>query len=251
MNILEASMLTGLSKDMIRFYEKKGILTPNRNAHNRYREYSVHDIHLLILAKQYNALGIDLNTIAEVIHTKNIGEITSRLRQQLVVLEREAQWADMRYQNARDLFSILDRIDQGFDYDTGVRPPLYYYSPRRAEIMNIYAKLFLNSGIGRSVYRIKHSRFSQDSYPADAGIIITVPYPPDDHTYHIIPSHTYYRVAAEVDKDANISCGEIRHLIHEAQQRGYQIIGDAYIYQLMGHIRHQNKETICVEFEIE
>lgn len=50
MNILEASRATGVSRDMIRFYEKKGILSPARNPGNHYREYGMHEIHQIILA---------------------------------------------------------------------------------------------------------------------------------------------------------------------------------------------------------
>lgn len=48
MNIQEASKQTGISKDMIRFYEKKGLIHPKRSE-NHYRDYSIHDLHLLIL----------------------------------------------------------------------------------------------------------------------------------------------------------------------------------------------------------
>lgn len=47
MNIQEASRQTGISKDMIRFYEKKDLIHPKRSENN-YRDYSIHDLHLLI-----------------------------------------------------------------------------------------------------------------------------------------------------------------------------------------------------------
>lgn len=43
----EVSKQTGLSVSNIRFYEKKGLLNPERNTDSRYREYSEEDIQVL------------------------------------------------------------------------------------------------------------------------------------------------------------------------------------------------------------
>ena len=40
----EAAKETGLSISNIRFYEKKGLLTPAKNEESKYREYSPEDI---------------------------------------------------------------------------------------------------------------------------------------------------------------------------------------------------------------
>ena len=40
MNIKEVELLTQISKQNIRFYEKKGLLHPKRNEENSYRERS-------------------------------------------------------------------------------------------------------------------------------------------------------------------------------------------------------------------
>lgn len=44
MNIHELEEKTGISKQNIRFYEKKGLLHPARNEVNRYREYTQEDL---------------------------------------------------------------------------------------------------------------------------------------------------------------------------------------------------------------
>ena len=72
MNINETSELTGLSKDMIRFYEKQGLIYPRRNNENNYRSYDQTDLNLLVLIKQYSALGIELKVIQSLINDYNI-----------------------------------------------------------------------------------------------------------------------------------------------------------------------------------
>ena len=44
MKINEVEKIMGITKKNIRFYEKEGLLCPNRNKENGYREYSSYDI---------------------------------------------------------------------------------------------------------------------------------------------------------------------------------------------------------------
>lgn len=44
MNINELERLTGITRQNIRFYEKKGLLYPKRNPENNYREYTEEDV---------------------------------------------------------------------------------------------------------------------------------------------------------------------------------------------------------------
>ena len=88
MNIQEASKETGISKDMIRFYEKKGLIHPKRSENN-YRDYSIHDLHLLILIKQYNSLGIPLSSIQSMFLNQNYQDATDQFSKQIDQLRQE------------------------------------------------------------------------------------------------------------------------------------------------------------------
>lgn len=44
----EVSKILNISKEMIRYYEKQGILKPSRKEDNNYRTYSVMDVFLLM-----------------------------------------------------------------------------------------------------------------------------------------------------------------------------------------------------------
>ena len=47
MNIKQAEELTGVSRQNIRFYEREGLLLPERNPENGYREYTEEHIEIL------------------------------------------------------------------------------------------------------------------------------------------------------------------------------------------------------------
>lgn len=54
MNIKEVEKATGISSQNIRFYEKSGLVHPNRNEENGYREYDTNDIRVLKLPQLLN-----------------------------------------------------------------------------------------------------------------------------------------------------------------------------------------------------
>ena len=57
MKIKEVEALVGIKKTNIRFYEREGLLNPERSEENNYREYSEEDVRktlLLTKACEYN-----------------------------------------------------------------------------------------------------------------------------------------------------------------------------------------------------
>ena len=49
----DISRLFNLSSEMIRYYEKMGIIDPIRDEKNGYRYYSIFDIYILIIEKSF------------------------------------------------------------------------------------------------------------------------------------------------------------------------------------------------------
>ncbi len=69
MLIGEISKKTGLSRDTIRFYEKKGLIKVDRtdSEWNNYKDYTVQTYHTLLLIKKAKGFGFTLNEIAEIL----------------------------------------------------------------------------------------------------------------------------------------------------------------------------------------
>ena len=63
----EVSKIINISKEMIRYYEKKGVLTPSRVNDNNYRTYSTMDIFLLMEIVRYQALDYNMNQINDLL----------------------------------------------------------------------------------------------------------------------------------------------------------------------------------------
>ena len=67
MNIKEAEEETGITRQNIRFYEKKGLIQPERNKENDYRQYSEEDIKRLKTIKMLRKLDFPVEDIKEVL----------------------------------------------------------------------------------------------------------------------------------------------------------------------------------------
>lgn len=63
MNIKDVEKATGISKQNIRFYEKSGLLHPQRNEENGYREYTDEEIRILKLVKMLRMLDMSIEQI--------------------------------------------------------------------------------------------------------------------------------------------------------------------------------------------
>lgn len=91
-SVKEASMLTGVTEQNIRYYEKKGLLAPERNRKNSYREYSERDIERLKMILLFRKLDMPLAEIKNLLE----GEITldEAMKNQMRRLKSEKEKLD-------------------------------------------------------------------------------------------------------------------------------------------------------------
>ena len=89
MKINEVEALVNITKKNIRFYEEQGLLFPQRNTENGYRNYSEEDVQTLRQIKLLRKLGVPIEEIRQMllgVHTLSDG-----MRLHLISLEREKQ----------------------------------------------------------------------------------------------------------------------------------------------------------------
>ena len=67
MNINELENMTGITKQNIRFYEKKRLLHPKRNQINNYREYTQEDVKTLQTIKMLRKLDMPIEDIHQIL----------------------------------------------------------------------------------------------------------------------------------------------------------------------------------------
>ncbi|MGM9942299.1 MAG: MerR family transcriptional regulator [Bulleidia sp.] len=249
MDIAKAADFTGVSADMIRFYEKKGMLKPKRRA-NGYRDFSTHDLHVIILIRQYSALGIPLRTIADMIRTHDATEVSESLNVQLKRLETEYEQAYARMQNARDLKKLLLSYMDGKNWDAGIRPDMMFVSVQtlHTDERKYYLDL-INSGTARATGRIQNIGNIKMVDEADVGLLMPCTAGITFSNQEISPSHAYYRVVLECQEEI-IPVETIHAILDEMHERGYEETGNGFLYQMILDRSQDFSDTVCVEIEV-
>lgn len=70
MNTKQVEELTGMSRQNIRYYERIGLLEPERDGGNDYRDYSEADVSHLKLIRMLRMLDIPLKDIRDIVNKK-------------------------------------------------------------------------------------------------------------------------------------------------------------------------------------
>ncbi|MDE6517019.1 MAG: MerR family transcriptional regulator [Acetatifactor sp.] len=116
MTIKEAEERTGLTRSNIRFYEKEGLIKPQRNTGNSYRDYSEKDIEELQKIAYLRTLGISIEEIRQVVEKRaDLHEIVKRqiplLEQQLSELHNAKRMCEAMLAQGEIAYEDL-KIDQ-------------------------------------------------------------------------------------------------------------------------------------------
>ena len=88
MTIREIEELSGMTRANIRFYEKEGLITPERNS-NGYRNYSEEDLNTLKRIRLLRTLHLSLEDIKSL--SRNEQELAELLIRHLTNLKKEQQ----------------------------------------------------------------------------------------------------------------------------------------------------------------
>lgn len=115
MRINEMERKVGIIKKNIRFYEKEGLLSPNRNLENGYREYDDQDVEILIKIKLLRKLAVPICEIKKI----QTGTLTMEdtLRRHMITLEREQKTIEQMNLLCKDM---ADAGEQYQNMDTDV-----------------------------------------------------------------------------------------------------------------------------------
>lgn len=94
MNIKQAAQLSGVSPQNIRYYEREGLLCPQRDPNNAYRQYSQRDLHTLKLIRMLRMLDMPLNDIRSVLEGREaLPQVLENQEQRLQAQAKKLQAA--------------------------------------------------------------------------------------------------------------------------------------------------------------
>jgi DNA-binding transcriptional MerR regulator len=124
MKINQVEELVGITKKNIRFYEEQGLITPERNPENGYRDYNLKDVDRLMKIKLLRKLDIPIEEIRQL----NVGELSFDrcMENQLVRLNHEQH-------NIELMKGLCEKISDNVDDLSKLDAPEYLLEMKRME----------------------------------------------------------------------------------------------------------------------
>ena len=156
----DVARILGISTDLLRYYEKKGVVTPQKDKTNDYRYYDTWDINFLIDCLWYKRFGFGIPQVAYMVTDCYHGDLSSLLeekgdelaadiRRQELLLERLRQYQEAvqrvkaclgicRVEDSPEVICYLNR----FNYDYDNRPELQKLSRQWLDYMPFTQRYF-------------------------------------------------------------------------------------------------------------
>lgn len=133
MTIKDVEQQTGLPRSVVRFYEKEGLIAPQRNAENRYRDYTQADVDRLIRIAFLRTLEIPIEDIRRVIAGETtIGEVAGVRYKALCDKEKELERARLICERLES--DALERFDE-LDVSRYTGDPEHYVKGYRSVLL--------------------------------------------------------------------------------------------------------------------
>ena len=89
LKINQISRLTGFSASTIRFYEKAGVISPLRTENAKYRDFTLHELQLLLMCKGYRDCGFTLPQSVELLNHADVQQLQKSIECQCNRIEQE------------------------------------------------------------------------------------------------------------------------------------------------------------------
>lgn len=113
MRIGEVAEKTGLSISNIRFYEKKGLISPARQEESKYRDYTEEDCERLKKIILFRKLNMPIEKLQLLLDSENPDELEVAFRKQLLDLQEQNEML----QSSIDLCNVMLEMDAAQDLD--------------------------------------------------------------------------------------------------------------------------------------
>lgn len=75
----DVARILGISTDLLRYYEKKGVVAPEKNENNDYRYYDSWDINFLTDCLWFKNFGFSIEQIADIVRIPGVEELSGML----------------------------------------------------------------------------------------------------------------------------------------------------------------------------
>ena len=251
--IQSASELTGVAKDMIRHYEKLGLISPGRGENN-YRVFSENNLLRLVLIKYLNNLGIELKELRRMFQTDDLAAIVAHLRSETQRLDQLQKHIEAKAAATRMSLHCFEHYVQGETSSIVYVKRRFLYS-RDKHSNEDYCRLcqrFAQTECFYQYYYLQQMTLKNGQAQLgghDVGVLVYDPLPFFLPGAIELKPQRYYQATVRVSKGEYMAEEELRpHIQAAGCPKNGQI--SILTYQLFELDREQNKGIVCIEIPL-
>lgn len=106
----DVARILGISPDLLRYYEKKGVVTPYKDAHNDYRYYDAWDINFLMDCLWFKNFGFSIEHIADLVRIPSAEDLKDVFDAKEDELRETIRRCELLLRRSEEYRAELDRI---------------------------------------------------------------------------------------------------------------------------------------------
>lgn len=135
----DVSKILGISTDLLRYYEKKGVVRPQKDEYNDYRYYDAWDINFLIDCVWYKNFGFGIEQIGHMVTSNTYAEITDSFEEKERGFEETIRRTQLLLDRSREHRKEIEDA-RSYLWKCDLRT-----SPEMVRYINRYNSMFDNS----------------------------------------------------------------------------------------------------------
>lgn len=236
----DVAKILGISPDLLRYYEKKGVVKPVKDQANDYRYYEPWDINFLIDCLWYKSFGFSIEQVARIVSKSSDADIISMMEQKDAEIEasirhqelllRRAKQHLTEVRRAKDLLGKCDLVwspeivrylnRHNFIYDNS--KALQTLSHQWLQYMPLTHRCF---EIGREDLEHKTDNYAW-GFSLSMDYVKELDVPVSDPVVHLPSEPSIHSVFTSSGKDA-FSPRHLKFMMDYAQENGLTVAGNA------------------------
>ena len=236
----DVAKILGISPDLLRYYEKKGIVHPEKDPENDYRYYEPWDINFLIDCLWYKGFGFSLEQIARMITQSNVKDLIYDMSDAEEEIKASILRQELLLKRSRAHVSAIQRMRNNFGKcDLVHSPEVYRY-------LNRYNFIYDNSKEQQALsqrwlaympfvsrcFEIKAEDLSNDTDNYSWGLSLEMEYveklgvplePPVEHLESVYSVHSFFKSSGKT----GFSPRQLERVMEYINENGLSVSGSA------------------------
>jgi len=106
----DVAKILGISPDLLRYYQKKGVVTPTTGENNNYRYYDAWDINFLIDCLWFKNFGFGIEQTAKLVSASSYDEVLSDMKERCAEIRESIRHQTMLLERSDQYFSAMGRV---------------------------------------------------------------------------------------------------------------------------------------------